>query len=344
MRSPSNFVIARTFRPLSTHFAPVALAATLLGLLSSNAWSLPPPTRSSNNPRQLPGGVYEPADPRWKERRARDAVDPNWEWKCAIDFYGRVLDEEDRPVADADVHFQWNDLSRAGASSLRTKSDAQGYFALRGQRGKGIIVRVWKPYHYCPKQRLSFEYANVSDANYHEPDPKHPVIFHLRKMNKGEPLVMGSARPILPVDGTPVRIDLLAGSDTAAQAQLELSAVTSTEKYPPRVFDWRAAISVPDGGGLAEHHDEFPFQAPEAAYVPRVEFDMPADSPEWKPFVERNYYIRFGTPARYARIHLRINGANAKPTIDYAVNLTGSRNLEPALTQLTAQELNGSPP
>ena len=51
--------------------------------------------------RQIPGGAYEPSDPRWKEVHAKDLVDQAWEWRMPINFYGRVLDENEQPVPGA---------------------------------------------------------------------------------------------------------------------------------------------------------------------------------------------------------------------------------------------------
>ena len=51
--------------------------------------------------RQSPGGPYEPSDPRWKEVRAKDLVDHAWEWRMPINFYGRVVDENEQPVSGA---------------------------------------------------------------------------------------------------------------------------------------------------------------------------------------------------------------------------------------------------
>ena len=109
--------------------------------------------------------------------------------------------------------------------------------------------------------------------------------------------------------------------------QLEIAAVTNTEQYPPRKFNWRALILVP-GGGLIEYNDEFPFEAPEGGYQPSVEFDMPTNALNWKPLLEKSYFIEFGSPRRYGRIQIRLNGASQKASVSYWVNPSGSRNLE----------------
>src|SRR4051812_42998709 len=54
--------------------------------------------------KQLPGGPYEASDPRWADVNAKDKIDRIWEWKKPINFYGRVVDQDDNPIAGAMVH------------------------------------------------------------------------------------------------------------------------------------------------------------------------------------------------------------------------------------------------
>jgi hypothetical protein len=278
--------------------------------------------------RQIPGGPYEPGDPRWKEARAKDLVDQAWEWRMPINFYGRVVDENKQPVPGAKVEFSWTDLSQAGSSRAQTITDAQGSFSLLNQTGRNLQVRVSKDGYYTPKrQQISFDYAGFWEANYLVPDPNKPVLFRIRKKNQGETLSGGEIRPTLPANGTPVRFDLLNGGRVSPEGQLEIAAVTNTEQYPPRIFNWRALILVPSGG-LIEYNDEFPFEAPEGGYQPSVEFDMPTNALNWKPLVEKSYFIEFGSPRRYGRIQIRLNGASQKASVSYWVNPRGSRNLE----------------
>ena len=182
--------------------------------------------------------------------------------------------------------------------------------------------------YYTPKQqRMSFDYAAFWEANYYQPDPAHPVTFHLRTKGRPEPLISGETTPLVPADGTPVLVDLLGGGRVSPNGQIEFAAVTNTEKYPPGQFDWHASITVPDGG-LLEHNLEFPFEAPAQGYSPQVIFEMPADALDWRRSIEKTYFIRFGNPPKYGRLQVRLNGASQKVLLHYAVNPTGSRNLE----------------
>ena len=54
-------------------------------------------------------------DPRWNERKANLAKDRNFEWKLPLNFWGRVVDQDEQPVPGVEARFQWSDLSPDGA-------------------------------------------------------------------------------------------------------------------------------------------------------------------------------------------------------------------------------------
>lgn len=296
---------------------------------SAGTFAKPSLSTSDSWPKMPYQGV---SDPRWTEMNRREKEDPSWEWKMPISFYGKIVDEKMQPTAGAKVDFQWSDLSKKGASEKTVYSDDQGLFLLSGVKGKGITVRVSKEGYYQTKssRAVDFEYADFSAQDYYEPDPNNPVIFHLRKIGAGEPMVSGRVSVSVPPNGMPVKVDLLNKGSLSANGQLEISAVTNTEKYPPRFFDWQASVSVPNGGML-EQNDEFPFEAPAAGYIPQVQFNYPAsDTTVWKGGVHKNYYITFGSPPKYGRIDISLNGDSQHVNIRYWINPSGSQNLEPS--------------
>jgi hypothetical protein len=190
------------------------------------------------------------SDPRWPEMNRREKADPTWQWKMPIIFYGRVEDENSLPIFAANILLQWSDLSEKGASELLTKSDGNGLFQLTGVQGKGLTVRVSKEGYYQTKAARvsSFEYAVFAARDYIEPDPMNPIVFHLKKIGVGELLTTDRISRRAPPDGTPVRLNLLNRGLVSGDGQLIISAVTNTEKYPPRYFDWSATIAISDGG------------------------------------------------------------------------------------------------
>jgi hypothetical protein len=154
----------------------LALACALLLLMSGGkekkVTTQPPksePTASASPayvtataPRQEPGGPYAPADPRWPERTRKLKADPQYEWKTPIEFYGKVVDQDGKPVGGAIADVIWTDMSAKGSSQMEVTSDADGLFSITGIRGKGMTVQVNKDGYYrqLTDTKSIFEYAS----------------------------------------------------------------------------------------------------------------------------------------------------------------------------------------
>ncbi len=286
----------------------------------------------------LPKSLYESwkggpsqdlSDPRWQEVHRRDKLDKSWQWKMPINFYGKVVDENEQPVEDAHIKLDWNDQSARGTSYSETVSDANGFFSLTGVEGKILGVRPEKESYYTSleQNRFVFEYAAFwEEKSYHEPDPDKPVIFHLRKKGEAEPLIKRYAQISLPRNGSVVRFDLFEGKQSQA-GQLELQAWCS-EKDAEGKYDWRLIIQVPSGG-IKDTKEEFAFSAPESGYAPTLEINMLRNlGKDWKSSVEQQAYVAFGNPVQYTRINFRMTGLGENFYMDCWVNPSGSRNLE----------------
>lgn len=279
--------------------------------------------------KQMPGGPYEPADPRWAEVEVKDRVDKGWEWKMPINFYGKVVDQDDKPVSGASVKFSWTDQSQKGSSQSETSSDAQGNFTLENQKGRVLLVTVKKPGYYTAKQENqdAFDYAGFWEKTYYEPDARNPVIFHLRKKGDAENLLAGRLEARVPSGGAATQIPL-SRNPADSWARLEVKAWTNTDKYPPRLFDWRVILTVP-GGELQPCNDEFPFIAPEDGYTSSIDVNMPSTAENWRRGIDQQFYIRYTTPLRYGRIYFHMNGGSQNASVAYWLNPNpNSRNLE----------------
>src|SRR5271157_234473 len=105
----------------------------------------------------------------------RKMADQLYDWKMTLNFYGKVVDENDRTVKDAAVKFIWTTTGVAsGTSDAETLSDGNGLFSLTGQHGKILVVSVRKQGFYTVENGYSqtaFEYADPSSPRYYEPDP-----------------------------------------------------------------------------------------------------------------------------------------------------------------------------
>jgi hypothetical protein len=134
---------------------------------------------------------------------------------------------------------------------------------------------------------------------------------------------------VAPLNGTLLWVDLLQRKSGSQGGQLILR-----QKKPPyekwkQATEWSLHLEIPDGGFI-EHHDEFPFEAPETGYERVLDFHLEKDQPDWLTAIRKDYYIKFGSPARYGRLHLETEILMTGVRLTYAINPSGSRNLEPA--------------
>ena len=109
-------------------------------------------------------------------------------WQAPIDFYGKVIDENSNAVrVGAQVTFHWAEVpTELGNRTSATESDVNGLFSLRGQRGPDLSVLISKDgYYVSHRGQWGFHYA-LSLSDIFLPDPQNPVVFHLRKRDKGQ--------------------------------------------------------------------------------------------------------------------------------------------------------------
>lgn len=267
-------------------------------------------------------------------------------YKRPVSFYGKVLDELDQPVSGASVEFSWNKANSTNevlTRNVETTTDAEGVFSLENETGNHLSVEVGKlgyyrmgvkPWFDYPGvgSKSSFEYADPSRL--HTPDSNNPVVFRIRKKGQGVALVISKQgiRPDVavraPRDGTPVKVDLLK-MKVGNEGMLEFSQVKPELMKWKQANQWSFQMTIPDGGFVEYQNQEFPFEAPEAGYEPMVKFEFQKDQTNWATHVTKDYFIRFGTPPMYGRLHLETSIGGYGASLIYAINPNaGSRNLE----------------
>ena len=257
------------------------------------------------------------------------------QWRTPIEFYGKVVDENTNPVANASVHFVWTDLSQNGTSEKDAASDQDGLFSLSNTNGKNLIVQVSKDGYYSYQPfGAAFNYAG-ENQNF-VPDAANPVIFRLKKKGAIEPLVhvqssMGGPKGFrIPKDGGAVEISLTTGKAVpAGQGDLRVQCWTDSDgKAPGQHYDWKCQISVP-GGGVLQSVNELDFQAPENGYQTAEVIDMPARlEADWSSHAKRNYFLKLAN-GTYARVSFEmVAGGDHFFRLESFLNPSGSRNLE----------------
>jgi hypothetical protein len=162
------------------------------------------------------------------------------------------------------------------------------------------------------------------------PDPRDPIILHLRKKGKGVELITSKhgmqpdVAVRVPIDNTPIKVDLFK-KQASATGQFEIS-----QNKPPfqGATNWSFSVSIPDGG-LVENQDEFQFQAPKTGYQSIITFDFTKGETNWTTQVTKQFYITFGEPKKYGWLRIESNLTQETVFLTYAINPTGSYNLEP---------------
>lgn len=267
-----------------------------------------------------------------KEYVEKSMADPQYDWKQPINFYGRVVDENDAAVVGANIHFTWNDLSEKGTSDADVLSDSNGFFSLKDRRGKAMSVTASKDGYYTyPSERgSSFEYANPANSLF-TPDPNRPVVFHLRKKGAGADLIHGLKLLGSRIDGTLSYVDLSEGKNSLTPPGDLTVQCTRSEIGKDKRFDWTFTLGAPDGG-LIESTDEFMLLAPEDGYQPTNQISHKVGDSDWVAGEKRKFYVKSQGGKHYARIEITIipdYGQNAAYDLNWDLNPNSSRNLEP---------------
>jgi hypothetical protein len=256
-----------------------------------------------------------------------------------IKFWGVVVDQNDMPLPDVVVRLAVRQWYVASPSNVEPQFDkhekitgADGAFDLSNGQGDVLTVEsVEKPgYVLSSKAGRTFGY-NIS-TNF-IPDPSRPTIFKMWKRGEAQPLITHYlSRAGIPCDGEAAYFDLMQGKKTSGQGDLIVRFRRNPVRLLPgiRRYDWAIEFEMPQGG-LLETNDEFMFMAPEEGYKSTLKIEMPKDSPEWKPRLDRQFFIRLRN-GQYGRLVLRLSTHYEPPptglTMDIAINPSGARSLE----------------
>lgn len=264
-------------------------------------------------------------------QESTDDDDPNADWRTPIVFYGKVVDENNRPVSGADVKIIVSDTSEDGTTHYNLLSAEDGTFVLRDITGRGLSVYVSKDGYYTLKDvRRNFEYAGEGRGNNYHPIASRHEIFRLKKRGETAALTQFERDVAIPKDGTPTYISLYSGKAVPEHiGHLEVRIWNLADNAARgKKYDWRCEISLP-GGGLLETKEEFAFEAPHTGYDGDSVFDMSKDMERgWTRDVSRSYYVRL-RDGNFGLLHFRvIAGKTNFVSLKAFVNPDGERNLE----------------
>jgi hypothetical protein len=253
-------------------------------------------------------------------------ADPQYDWKQPIDFYGRVVDESNQPVAGASVDYTWSTIAKNGTLTKQDEADALGAFSIH-EKGKRISITVSKEGYYTPRNEKlrSFEYANPGDGLF-TPDIANPVVFHLRKKGQADPLIK-SEQKIKIALGSQVPFDLKTCRTNSGDATIEFELIKNKGGNTNRT-EWVFRITALNGGTQFATN-EFSFLAPTNDYQSSI--DMTLDSPRPEDWRNNGYsggvaFVKTG--AGFGKVEIRMVPRSSYFRLVSYFNPSGSRNLE----------------
>lgn len=315
-----------------------------------------PPPQPSPVPDGLPK-VIQPhartpmlnlADPRWKEYEAKRRLDPAWEWKVPIEFFGKVIDENNQPVAGATIECAWSGTPEKyggdGVGHRTLTSDSSGLFSLTGVEGKGMTVHVSKEGYYRRSASNGwFEYAGFWEPSFIEPDRSRPVLFHLVKRPEAEPTYHVGFRALPKPPAWETQINFLAQpAETAAGGDVALQISRPPSPGYQRPFDWQLKIEGRGGAEVILSDEEFLLRAPEQGYQKAIVKHYPqvrGNSVETVKFYVRNPARKF-----YAAVTVEVTPYYPRPatkedTACYIVTATVNPNDSPNVAYDPEQDI-----
>ena len=254
---------------------------------------------------------------------------PRFEGEHPLNFWGKVHDEEDRPIVGASVRCEWSDLSKDGTSAETLMSDQSGAFALLQRKGKFLTVQVSKPGYHSLGTNSARGFEMVAPYERFRPDPKSPVVFRLKKGGIAEPLIAKRQFIVFATNDIPQGIDLLRGELVQTNDADLLIRFNRDSQRTNGAWRWSASLTVPNGGivecGAAD------FLAPESGYSPEINYKLEIDDPTYSTTLDKVFFVRLRGGQYFGKIKMTLSGIwRNQSAVDYRclVNPNGSRNLE----------------
>lgn len=244
-------------------------------------------------------------------------------YNARLSLYGKVVDQDERPVAGASVRLTVADKPWDSGTSRQVMTDSDGSFKLTGVRGAGIFAGAEKEGYYSGKDSSRLLQSGELPAK------DSPAIFRLHRKGVVENLIhYGPVWSDLPLDATPLEFDFKSRKFLPF-GQGQLSAQVKVEGSMQQRFSWWYRLRLP-GGGFARRTHEFDFIAPEQGYVETIEGRIDAADVSWRGSFGGDFFVRL-PDGTFGRVELFLGSGRDSFSfrIDRAaLNPAGSRNLE----------------
>jgi hypothetical protein len=257
-----------------------------------------------------------------------------------IVFDGKVEDQFGNPVAGAKVAASiriYNGL-QSTVERFEVFSDANGFFHIDHGKGEALGIMPSKEGYVPATANTRFVYSRLwPEAEQYNPDPNHPTVIKMWKLQGAEPLVGIDQRHKLSYTDTPVSFDLLAGKIVPSGGDIKITVSRSEGVVSAQTLqDWSVKIEAVDGGLIRTDVAEarVTYALPERGYQSGDMFIMSTNSPyKWFGGVHQMYFVSSRGGQVYSKLNvgLAINRNPADPVwVEFrgTANANGSRNFE----------------
>ncbi len=262
------------------------------------------------------GTISSIADSRIKIKPRKDKGEEMKELLKAMDhpmeFYGKVIDQNNDPVVDAQVFVGTRNSN--GDRNFVLTTDKQGQFNIKNEVGFLVYVDkvVKKGYEYSYKNNPSgFHFDAEKEIDRHHPDPANPVIFTMRKKEPASIVFKHDfsfglnqknkyEQAVDVVRGHWKDLEKMGKWDDDEQADLLVNAILSDDKKSFSV----AFKSLDKDGGILEK-DELLYMVPEGGYEPVIKVKVPVNSN-----AKKHLYVKGRQGSMYARIDLELQAGS----------------------------------
>jgi len=275
-----------------------------------------------------------------------------------IHFYGKVIDQNNVPVANAIIKYSalgLYNLTESDRGSVKTGEN--GIFEIKSH---GYMLSVYAPEHpelsdvlFNPKYEGN-EPRRVLVFNFDDPDKqadwkryskRNPLFISVWRPVKFESLVNGRGNRSVTSNGevhTFVNSKYVPGSkyrgilmkkglNDKGYITFSCTRDPQDDARPGSTGSW-AVVMEPVNGGILTTDDLYLNQAPRTGYQPSIVIDMPKDSVDYKRILHRQkYYFTAQNNEVYGSLVITFEPFAKKSrclfAIEYKINVNASRNL-----------------
>jgi hypothetical protein len=250
------------------------------------------------------------------------------------EFYGKVIDQYDQPVAGVNVTGYLRFLQGIDADEKveahKTQTDTEGLFQFTGLHGAELGVKVAKEGYQMGQGHGFYKAPNSEDKT----RPTERAVFKMWKLKGPEPMIHDEKFYGINPDGRIFTIDLvnkkkIEGVYSSGDLLVQIQRPSQIQLR--NRFDWSFIMTAIDGGVIRITENGYLNEAPEAGYQPKYEINMFSSDPQWQEQIEGKFYLKSRGGQVYGHFHVTII-PNYNDTsvfkIDSYINPVGSRNLE----------------